>query len=684
VSGTPRAGGEARFAGGILLAAGVALAAFGVGIDRLAGEETRLGLLQVAALAAGMAMALLGGGLLASERARDLAARLWPFGVASPETPERILGFAVWLAGLTALFDVGLRFLQDQLGQRWASLNPHAGWMTPVSYGAVFLIVAATLALFAASGWRHLGSPRLGIFVLLLIAVASPLSVYESELHWLSIALLSLGIAVRGSSFLAGKRAGLARVVRASSRPLAFLVALVAVAPFAWGEASERTALSRLPDAPPDAPNVLLIVLDTVRAQNLSLYGYVRETTPRLEALALTAMVYDRAVAPSSWTLPSHASMFTGVPPHRQSGNFGRPLDETLPTLAEALRDRGWYTLGVVANYANAFPHTGLDRGFLRYDAGVATADEMLLASSAGRVGKWLLERFGRAPLGPTRKNADVVNERFLDFLAGRGERPFFAFLNYYDAHFPFDSPLPPETLIPDWTRPEIPLEYESLMDRVDQYDREIAFLDDRVGRLLDELDGRGILDRTIVIVASDHGEEFSEHGRTGHGWNVYDTSLWVPLLIRYPSRVPGGARVGGPVSLQDLPATVMALTGHPDPDPFPGQSLIPLPGETLPAPPVLSELSGTMETPVEEIGGWDQRSLVWDALHYIRLQDGSEELYDLAADPWETRDLAGLPAGKSQLARFRAALARLVDEVESGSDGDLAAVGRGEPERER
>jgi arylsulfatase A-like enzyme len=406
----------------------------------------------------------------------------------------------------------------------------------------------------------------------------------------------------------------------------------------------------------------------------MSLYGYARRTTPWLEDLAEASAVFDRAYSPSTWTLPSHGSLFTGRPPHQQSGNSFTPLDGALPTLAEVFRDHGWYTFGVVANDDNAFSNTGLDRGFVRYDAHTVAFWEALEASRVGALWRWGLRRFG---VGfPTRKDADTINGRFLDRL-DRLDRPWFAFLNYYDAHYPFDEPLPAYSGIEGWAENPVALVggmWPGMVPHVDDYDREIAHLDDRLAALFAELERRGTLDDTIVIVTSDHGEEFAEHGMFGHGFNVYDTTLHVPLLVYAPGRVRP-QRIDRPVALEDVAATLMDLVGLADGSPFPGAGLFAgTSGETVAdhESPVLSEVA-VSEPGEKEPAPWNYRSLVRGPLHYIRNPDGSEELYDLASDRWETRDLAR-GGSDPRVPAFRAALSALVGEP---------LVSRGEPQGE-
>jgi arylsulfatase A-like enzyme len=664
---------EAGFTGWLLIGSGAVLAAVTAGVDLLKGTGLELGPVQKAGLALGGASMAAGVAALRIPLVRRIAGKLWPFGEDPPARAGQILAFAVWLGVLSGLLEALLYLLRLELGWSWATFHPHSFWMVPLIDAVTLGALAVPLAGFSRLELPHLGSPRFAAFLLLLIAVGAPLWLFVTELRWISVVLLTLGIAFQGSRFLASRRRGTRTWVRRTAIPLAFILVFAAIAPVARQKWSERSALAGIPDPPDRAPNVLLIILDTVRAQNLSLHGYARRTTPFLERLAQRSTVYDRAYAPSTWTLPSHGSFFTGRPPHQQSGNSFSPLDDALPTLAAALADRGYYTTGIVANSDNAYPHTGLDRGFIRYDAHTTAFWEMLQASRVGVLWRWGLKRFGIQL--PTRKDADVINQRFLAALDRRGERPFFAFLNYYDAHYPFDRPLPPFESIDGWAGHPVEIVGEMtpyVAGHVDDYDREIAHLDGRLEALFSALDQRLLLDGTLVIVTSDHGEEFLEHGALGHGFNVYNTTLHVPLIVTWPGVVPSGVRIGRPVALQDLPATILELAGMGGQSPFGGRSFLTAAEESAQLDsPVLSEVGVVQDTTPPP---WNYRSLVRGDIHYIRNPDASEEIYDLRADPWE---LTNLNADKShpRLAEFRAALSSLV--------GDSTVL-RGQPQRER
>ena len=448
-----------------------------------------------------------------------------------------------------------------------------------------------------------------------------------------------------------------------------------------WNMLGELVALTRLPPSPHSAPNVLLIILDTVRAPSLSLHGYERRTTPNLERLAKAGMLFERAVATDSWTLPSHVSMFTGRYPHELSADRKTPLDFTYPTLAEVLSARGYLTAGFVANLEYCTSESGLGRGFAHYDDYDVSPGDFILAWS---LGNYLSQRPRIRQLVDNwnsldRKSASQVNSEFLEWLDHKGSRPFFAFLNYFDAHAPYYPPEPFDTMFGPTTPRDGPVSEkwlhkkdiptDVLQAEINAYDSTIAYLDHEVGLLLDELGKRGVLENTVVIVTADHGEEFGEHDVFGHGQSLYLPSLHVPLMILYPGRVPAGKSVAEVVSLRDMVATVMDLANLASESAFPGKSLARYwknpPGAHDPTSAVaFSELKFAGAFPQWfPIAKGNIQSLVANGYHYIKNGDGREELYDWLVDPWEQRDLSGTEGGRKEMAQFRIQLESIASD---------------------
>ncbi len=339
-------------------------------------------------------------------------------------------------------------------------------------------------------------------------------------------------------------------------------------------------------------PNVLLIVLDTVRADHLGLNGYDRDTTSNLSRLSRRGVRFAQARSTAPWTLPSHASMMTGRWPHELSTGINHPLDREHATLAEFLAANGYATAGFVANATYCGIETGLDRGFAHFEDHELSLADMLWTTALGQ--RILLQgpfrperRTGGNPIDYHRKDAAQVRMDMLDWLAHQQGRPFFAFLNLYDAHDPY---LPPAGFVRRFsasprTDTDLPIfERWFIQDKkklspaairsvLDAYDDGIAYLDEQVGELIDQLDRDGLLASTLVIITADHGEHLGEHDLYGHASSLYDAEIHVPLLILLPRGEQRGRTVNEQVSLRDLAATVADLTGLGN-SPFPGRSL--------------------------------------------------------------------------------------------------------------
>jgi len=433
--------------------------------------------------------------------------------------------------------------------------------------------------------------------------------------------------------------------------------------------------------------NVLLVVMDTVRSDRLSLHGYGRKTTVNLDRLAPRAIRFDQARSTAPWTLPSHVSMFTGLWPHQAAVGEDRPLGASHSTLAEFLAARGYLTAGFVANTYFCNSWYGLGRGFAHYEDFydedlVVSVTETLRSSSLGRC----LVRLVNLPLGGDRRRKDAarINRDFLDWLSEQEKgRPFFAFLNFFDAHSPY---LLPEgcdrrfgraetaaelAVLQDWdNRPKQNIPENEVTLVSDAYDDCIAYLDSQIGKLIDELERRGVLDNTLVIITSDHGEELGEHGLFGHGRSLYSQEVHVPLMILAPGDRAAGRIVGDPVSLRDLPATIVDLLGASGDSPFPGNSLArywkPGPGRLDPSTTaVLCEvaLREKVSKNQNRAPAWrgPMKSVVALGKTYIRNADGREELYDLLSDPADSRDLVESIDSTDSLARLRDTLQSLM-----------------------
>lgn len=587
--------------------------------------------------------------------------------------------FPFWFALVGGSVEVIALYVAKQT-QPPLHLSSDFVWMAPL---ALMTITAATVGLFRliALVWRPETSLALALFFS-SAAVFLDLLLLVPGLGQLASGVLAAGLAVQTARAVLRHPGAVGRLLRRST--VALLVCVAA------GGAVMRASLRTSSAAPvPQAvasrerPNLILITLDTVRASHLSLYGYSRATTPRLDKFAERGTVFDLAFATAPWTLPSHASMFTGRWPHELSADYGAALDARYPTLAEYLGARGYATAGFVANLKYCGAGGGLSRGFQYYQDYPRSLGEIATSSTLARkmANSFTLRAALHNDQHLDRVSGEHVNAGAMAWLSAHPNVPFFMFLNYFDAHEPY---LPPPPFDRQFGRGRQRGRYSPLhhwlwnpavahanmgeperVEEMDAYDGGLAFLDQHVGRLVDELGQRGILDNTVVVIAADHGEEFGEHGVYEHGYTLYRAALQVPLIVVAPGRVPAGRRVTTAVSLHDLAATIVDLLGPSEGPSFPGTSLARFwrddRGATrdTPADALLSEVSRSPGQPA-----WfpsskgDMKTVVHRGMRYIRNGDGSEELYDLTDDPWERQNVASVPERRAALEGARAALA--------------------------
>ncbi len=614
------------------------------------------------------------------------------------------LGFGLACGWIELALVLLQRALSPRISMASLRTNQHFGWMIPV--GDALLFAAAGLLVGVLVRGRLVREPSGWKLLAGLAALAWLLTV--DGLHPVAALALGGGLGVATGPWLGARVDRYARISRLGAGGLLAATLLMIVATTWWVATAESRARDGRPPAPSGRPNLIWLVLDNVRSASMSLYGHDRPTTPHLERIARRGIRFDEARSTASWTLPSHASMFTGRWPHELSVDFDRPLDTTHPTLAEALARQGYATAGFVGNtyYCNA--RYGLDRGFDRYEDFIenraVTAFEV--AQSTG-LGKWLLRGLGyriRIEEGAgTRKTAARLNADLMGWIAGRpADRPFFAFVNYYDAHAPFvtaeaDTPRFGLGALGERERVEILKASMRLStgharatdgpaDQVqarvtgvllDSYESCLAALDARVGRLFDDLERQGLLENTAIVITSDHGEHFNERGFFGHGQSLYRREVHVPLIIVPPGALAAGRVAAEPVSLRDLAATSLDLLGLDADASLPGQSLAAHWQEagTPGAGPILAEMGHrTNLAPVPGVPATlgSIESLVADGHVYLRNGDGREELYDLRADPDESQNLVGVEGRPVPIDHFRG----LLGQVHAATTADRTPAG--------
>jgi arylsulfatase A-like enzyme len=619
--------------------------------------------------------------------------------------PWDILVLSAWCGLAGGLLEVATRVLCKYVDptNRLYMLSRHFVWLAPLST----LLLFAGAGLFLVIGtklWPRRVAwfcPRFICFwaVLPALMVASP-GIYLAAWVVLAVGIASL-LAQLLERHVTGLRHWLLWTFPALLASVLILATLVVGEDWLkeWREASR-------PLPPVSSPNVLLVVMDTVRADRLSVYGYERPTTPVLERLAKRGIRFDNARATAPWTLASHASFFSGRWPHELGVEWLTPLRGNFPTLSEYLGSRGYATAGFVANTLYCSHETGLDRGFTYYEDYILEGLMPLrmawlvdhLMQTVSDWGTYVGRTFNVGPFRPMqdswiapffvvngRKDADSINRGFMNWLARRRQpaRPFFAFLNFFDAHAHYVLPRGAEYRFgvkPRRTADFIFLiEYWDSVDKrslrpiyrrlaQDSYDNCVAYLDERMGELFDGLQKRGLLDNTLVIVTADHGEGLGEHDLFDHGESLYRNEIRVPLLIVLPTRKQCQGVVDDTVSLRDLPATIVDLVGLGDGAPFSGRSLAHLwrnsssrqgAGKVEGA---LSELRRPNPfNPNQGRSPAHRGSLVSLAdgdFVYIRNEgDGTEEIFNERDDPGELRNLAHDAATQPILERFRRGL---------------------------
>jgi arylsulfatase A-like enzyme len=428
-------------------------------------------------------------------------------------------------------------------------------------------------------------------------------------------------------------------------------------------------------------PNIVLIVLDTVRADHLSAYGYTRATSPAIDRVAAEGTLFTRAFSTASWTLPAHVSLLTGLYPSTHGTDIDRiRLAPGRVTLAQLAASRGYRTALFSAN-AWLSAMTRLDRGFAR--AQFAGADALISNAFAARAAERLAELTGadRADMGARTVTAGLVAEITA---AAHSKTPFFLMANYMEAHEPYGT-VPasyafrfvdrglPWTAGRVWVR-DTPLFLCASCEGVEaptglscdagrwsvagervtsangRYDAGIRYVDDQVGQIYRELERSGVLDDTLLIITSDHGESLGEHGRFGHGGYLQNTVLHVPLIVRYPRQFARGARPDAAVSLVDVYPTIreaLELNVMPSTD---GMSLTRMAELQQRPVRIVAEYSAVSERVWRAAGrrlgcdyaraGRRAASLQTADFKYIWSSDGRNELYDLGSDPGERHNL--------------------------------------------
>jgi arylsulfatase A-like enzyme len=473
-------------------------------------------------------------------------------------------------------------------------------------------------------------------------------------------------------------------VARNIALPVIVVMLLLACVLFALHNGSARRRLIRS-----TAPNVLLVSIDTLRPDHLGCYGYQRATSPTLDRLAAEGVRFSTVASASSWTLPAHASLVTGVYPATHGAvKMAKHISPSVETLAQCLQRSGMTTCGVVSFHLLSSVY-GFARGFTSYH-----------------------ELHKRAEGGLRAVRAEEVANRAIHWIGGNRSRPFFLFLHFFDPHWDYDPPPPYDRIYNPGYRGEMTGAYTSLMEYIKYrpdpaaggkggrspaavpgqereviipaqdleqvvalYDGEIRYTDHHLGRVIDALRLYGLLEKTLVVITADHGEEFMEHGSLeGHAWTMYEEVIRIPLIMRFPDGLGGGRVVDRQVRNIDIMPTILDwLQVKNGSTAVEGASLLPAIRETC-------GIDGTCEpTPTVAFGETRRFKMTRASARSgtgrkVIFTNGGEavEYFDLNQDPGEQvnlRDQGSDPA-HGEFARLEA----LLDGWLAGRSPDVAA----------
>ena len=582
----------------------------------------------------------------------------------------------LWFGIVTGLVEgTGLLVFQRINWARWGAImhvSREILWISPLVDGISYLVVATGVFLISRLS-KSIPPFRGLIFVLAFLSTYDFLTLPD-RLHHLASLVLAAGVAVNFSRWIGKREAASLRFWKRSTPWAVTLLVIVFTAVQGGKYLREPRDAAKLPAAAPGSPNVLVIVVDTLRADHVSSYGYRRPTTPEIDTLASQGTLFENAISTSSWSLPSHVSLLTGryvfehgvgnVEPMRWWGGSGSSF-RGFPTLGEELERSGYRTGAFSANRVY-FSHTlGFGRGFLHFEDYFDSLSDALVRTLFGRefariylsrsdkslvrrtLLAWgftsILDRDTEGWGGPggarsVRKRASEVNEETLRWIDRDRQRPFFAFLNYIDVHNPYGPPA--TSAKPAW----------DTGSDIDQYDAGAHYADENTGQLMRELERRGLANNTMVVITSDHGESLGDHGLVYHGAALYWELIHVPLIVWYPGHVPAGLRVTQPVTNSAIPATIMDLLSSIR-QTFPGPPLSafwknrekirnwPDPLSELPQTEIITPEDRMVEGKIPIATNGEMKSLVTPRWHLIVHQKLGEQLYDWVDDPGESTD---------------------------------------------
>jgi arylsulfatase A-like enzyme len=551
----------------------------------------------------------------------------------------------------------------------------------------VYFVACAALypllfRVFSAYGTRTAGICCIAITISLYVLLPGGLFINETLLQDtfadLTVQRLLINGAVVAAAFiiflitfvllrLLRSAATFIRLPDSTMLPVFFIVTVAGSLVYIGSQTQRDNYLNQLTTILKQRPNIFIISLDTTRRDHLSCYGYQRKTTPHVDSLVPESLLFSRAYAPSSWTLPSHASLFTGCYPAMHGADraentpppyFCKKLGSANLTIAEILAENGYQTFGVVAG-ALCSSKFGMGQGFAYFNDSLSKHGDRSAEEVSSVVLTWLYKEYSQGN-----------QQRFLLF---NMTRPVFGFIHYFDPHHPYRPPPPFDTMYPgrddriilhygnEKTANYPGQEWKLLTDIIkgnhviteaekshllSQYDGEIAYMDSHAGRVLDALRKLKIFHNSMIIVISDHGEFFGEHNLALHGTALYEEMIHVPLIIKYPSWMKKTGTVDTLVSLVDVMPEILKTVSIFTPQQVQGRP-VDVENKNIIAE---NQQDPTWKSrPDHKHLARDLKVIYRGSYKYIWASDGSSELYDIAADPHEQKNLIHIKPEQTQ-----------------------------------
>lgn len=563
-----------------------------------------------------------------------------------------------WLTAKVGLIDVSVDII----------------WIAVVFDVLLFLCIGVVF-LLASLILNRLPVLKVAIFAFSFLALFDWLTLLLfGRVRVYTIGIIAFGLSVQATRLIAKHEIRLFKIYRPLVLSLLVVAVLMGITVRLYQSVEEKRAIANLPSPKSGSPNIVLIVIDALRADHLSSYGYSRPTSRNIDQLASGGVLFENAFSASSWTLPSHASLLTGRYAIEHNADWSNPtalVEASYSTLAEALAARGYRTAGFSGNLFWVTQQFGIDRGFIHFEDYFHSMGDMLLRTVYGRaIEAIVMRRVGFQDI-PARRRASDINDSVWKWVSQSKEKPFFVFINYMDVHDPYLPPAPYRQRYSNHDKPGGILNWrvgrsdpamspQQLEDEISAYDGAIAYVDDQIGMLVANLKSAGMTN-TLFIITSDHGEMFGEHNLYLHGHSLYRKEIHVPLILNYQGSVPTNTRIAQPVSNSSVPATVMALITAEDQSVFPGTSLAHLWNSGKQKndwPPVASYVARqSWVSPKLPIQHGSIHSLINNEWHYIQNENLGAELYRWRDDPGELNNLSQQPETQDLIRAFRAEL---------------------------